>query len=149
MICTRYVTLVSVVVLSIGCNYADQPTAPSPVPPPPPSIAPAPTPNIPPASGPAITYLFGERLSYAVRGYTSTSKYVLYENGRFSLQYESAIGEYAGTYQQENGVIVFHFAGDSRWDATAAFRGDSLEVRYNLIMTLSDFEDAVYRRSQP
>ena len=81
--------------------------------------------------------------------YTAASRYVLYENGRFSLQYASLSGEYAGTYLRENGVIAFAFADDSRWGAVGTIRGDSIEVRYGEIMEHSDFEDAVYRRSQP
>jgi len=150
MIVSRYVTLVSVLVLSAACDYAERPAAPSPVPTPPPAaIVPPPTRGLPPATGPATTYVFERELSYAIRVYTAASKYVLYENGRFSLQYASLSGEYAGTYVQENGVIAFSFAGDSRWGAIGTLRGDSLEVRYTEIMEHSDFENAVYRRSQP
>ena len=73
---------------------------------------------------------------------------MLYNSGAFSLQYASLGGGYVGTYRQENGAITFRFAADPRWDATGTLKGDSLEVRYNVIMELSDFENAVYRRSQ-
>jgi hypothetical protein len=102
---------------------------------------------LPPVSGPADVYVFSGNLSYPVVGYTTTSRYVLYENGAFALQYAS-LGAYVGTYRQESGLISFVFAGDARWTATGTLNGESLEVRYNLIMEHSDFENAVYRRSQ-
>jgi hypothetical protein len=46
-----------------------------------------------------------------------------------------------------DGVITFDWEGWSAagpWGATGSIRGDSLTVEYNLIMQLTDFEDAVY-----
>jgi hypothetical protein len=46
-----------------------------------------------------------------------------------------------------NGVITFEWEGWSvagPWGATATISDDSLSVEYNLIMQLTDFEDAVY-----
>jgi hypothetical protein len=141
-------TLISFLALSIACN-SDRPTSPSSLPTPPTStVQPAPTAAVPTLIGPADTYLFSERLSYPIRDYTVTSKYVLHDNGAFALQYPSIGGEYVGTYRKENGRITFRFSSDGRWDATGTLNGDSLEVRYNVIMELSDFENAVYRRSQ-
>jgi hypothetical protein len=78
------------------------------------------------------------------------SRYLLYENGSFALQYASAL-EYRGTYREASGVVTFEWEGSSAagpWGATGSLTGDSLAVRYNLIMQLSDFEDAVYTRPQ-
>jgi hypothetical protein len=44
--------------------------------------------------------------------------------------------------------ITFRFTADSRWDAIGTLSDDSLEVRYNMIMEMSDFENAVYTRSR-
>jgi hypothetical protein len=57
--------------------------------------------------------------------------------------------ELVGTYlQQENGRIGFHFVDSTQWEATGTLNGDTLEVRYNLWMFFSDFQDAVYKRAQ-
>jgi hypothetical protein len=149
MTVSRRVAILGFLVFSASCDYTERPAAPSPVPLPPATILPSPTSGPPPATGAATTYVFDGQLSYPIRAYTAGSKYELYQNGRFSLQYASLSGEYAGTYLQENDAIVFSFAGDSRWGAVGTVRGDSLEVRYNEIMEHSDFENAVYRRSQP
>ena len=85
-------------------------------------------------------------MSYAVRDYTLTSSYVL-NRGTFSLRYGSLGIEYAGTYRQEGNRIDFIFGSDGRWDAVGTIDGDALEVRYNIIMEMSDFENAVYRPS--
>ena len=103
---------------------------------------------MPPLSGPSVSYDFSRELSYPTRTYTNTSQYVLYESGAFSLRYAAPVGDYVGTYREDAGRILFSFIADSRWDATGTLNGDSLEVRYNLIMELSDFENAVYRRAQ-
>ena len=137
-------TLLGFLVFSIACSNGDRPTAPTPLP-----TQPPPTAAVPRLIGPADIYLFSGTLPpYPVRHYTEASKYVLYDNGAFSLQYASLGGEYVGTYRQEIGLISFRFVADDRWFATGTLNGDSLEVRYNAIMDLSDFENAVYRRSQ-
>jgi hypothetical protein len=99
-------------------------------------------------SGPSRIFVFDQALSYPVRDYTKTSRFVLYDNGAFVLQYPS-LGEagYRGGYKDANGAIVFEWEGWSTagpWGATGTLRGDSLTVQYNLIMQLTDFEDAEY-----
>jgi hypothetical protein len=131
--------------LFLGCDQIDRPTAPSVLPPQPPTTGqPSPAPGVPPASGPARTFDFAGPLSYPVSGYTQASKYVLYENGAFALQYSA--GQYIGSYHEERGDIIFRFADDSRWEARGTLNGDRLGVRYNQNMELSDFENAVYSR---
>ena len=74
---------------------------------------------------------------------------MLYENGAFSLQYPSFSDPgYLGTYRQENDRITLDFNADGSWDASGTLNGDLLEVRYSEMMQHSDFENAVYRRSQ-
>jgi hypothetical protein len=144
MIVCRCIALFSALVLSIACDYNNPPAAPSSTP------TPSPSPTVVrPTVIPGSIYLFSAPLSHPVAGYTSSSRYVLDDHGGFALQYPSLSGEYAGTYRQENGVLTFHFNGDGRWEAIGTLTGDSLEVRYNVIMMLSDFDDAVYRFSQP
>jgi len=148
MIVSRCVTVVTLAVLSIACDPAYLPTAPSSLPT---AASSLPTP-LPPPAPPLIvgsTYRFSGPLSYAISAITSESRYLLDDHGSFALQYPQLPRDYRGTYRQDNGVLTFRFADDSRWEAIGTLRGDSLEVRYNLIMGLSDFEDAVYKLSQP
>ena len=102
----------------------------------------------PPLSGPSRTFIFERELSYPVTGYTRNSRFVLYDNGAFVLQYPS-LGEvgYRGGYKHANGVIKFEWEGWSvagPWGASGTLKGDSLTVQYNEIMHHTDFEDATY-----
>ena len=142
--------LVVLLLLSVACGSSGHasPTAPSPSPthvsPPQPAT------DFPPLSGPSRTFIFDRELSYRVSDYTKQSRFVLYENGAFVLQYAGLNGAYRGGYHTDNGAIVFEWEGWSAagpWGATGAVNGDSLTVRYNLIMQLTDFEDAVYVRT--
>jgi hypothetical protein len=123
-------TLLGFLVFSVACGDGQRITVPSS----------APT--------PASRYDFSQQPSYPVSSYTAASRYVLRGSGSFSLQYPTLGSEYVGTYSQQGDSILFRFATDGRWDATGTLNGDSLEVRYNVIMELTDFENAVYSRSQ-
>ena len=109
----RFGTLVGLLVFCVACGAQPGPsTAPTP-------LAPAPTPPAPPSgpplSGPSTTYHFSAPLDRSVRSYTPTSKYVLYNNGAFSLRYEAfGGGAYTASYRQEDGRILFDFAADRR-----------------------------------
>jgi hypothetical protein len=99
-------------------------------------------------SGPSRTFIFDRERSYPVRDYTRNSRFVLYDNGAFVLQYPS-LGEvgYRGGYKDANDVIVFEWEGWSvagPWGATGTLKGDALTLQYNEIMQLTDFEDALY-----
>ena len=75
------------------------------------------------------------------------SRFVLYDDGAFVLRYQGLGLEYRGGYTESNGVIVFDWEGWSSagaWGATGTLKGDTLTVRYNTIMALTDFEDASY-----
>jgi hypothetical protein len=140
--------LVSLVLLSTACG-GTAPAAPTPSSQGPVAPSPrAPVPSIfPPLSGPSRTFTFDRELTYHVSGYTKQSRFVLYENGAFALQYVSLGIEYRGGYTESNGVITFQWEGGSTagaWGATGTLHDSSLTVQYNLIMQLSDFDDAVY-----
>ena len=114
-----------------------------------PAPAPQPPTNFPPLSGPSRTFNFDHGLFDFVRDYTSNSRFVLYDNGAFALQYFSLVeGDgYRGRYTETNGVIDFDWEGWSNagpWDAIGTLTGDSLTVQYNIIMQMTDFENAVY-----
>ena len=152
-------TLVGLLAFCVACD-AQRPTAPTSLFAPPslaspaPPTVPAPAPG-PPLTGPSTTYHFSAPLDYPVRGFTSTSRYVLFNNGAFSLRYESLDeGTFTGSYRQEDGRIIFDFGGDGvgsqggQPEAIATIDGDLLLVRYSDMMQHSDFESAVYRRAE-
>jgi hypothetical protein len=80
---------------------------------------------------------------------------VLYDGGSFALQYSSSshpFFQYLGTYTEAAGSILFSWEGWSTagpWGATGAVTEETLAVKFNLVMQLSDFEDAVYVRTAP
>ena len=119
---------------------------------PPSPLPPIPFSPFPPIARPARVYAFAEPLSYQVRDWTLDSRFVLYDDHTFALQYTRSRGsfEYRGRYAESDGSINFDWDGWSTagpWGATATITTDLLTVRYNLIMQMSDFEDAVYRRT--
>jgi hypothetical protein len=145
------VTLLGVVLLCFACgrSMSTAPTANGQNPAVPSSPAPSPG-NFPPLSGGSRTFAFNHELTYRLRDYTRQSRFVLYDNGAFVLQYASLGGEYRGAYTESNGVITFQWEGSSTagaWGATGTLKDGSLTVQYNLIMQLSDFEDAVYAQA--
>lgn len=109
--------------------------------------------NFPPLSGPSRTFVFERELSNYVNDYTRHSRFVLYDNGAFELQYppsQYGPGLYGGEYQNADGVIGFLFEFEGRSvgaafnDATGTLKGDSLTVQYDWNMRMADFEDGVY-----
>ena len=145
-------TLVGLVVLSIACGRSTPiaPTASSQRPAVPSPPAPPPT-NFPALPGLSRTFTFDHELTYRLSDYTKQSRFVLYDNGAFALQYVSLGIEYRGGYTESNGVITFQWEGWSiagPWGATGTLKDGSLTVQYNLIMQLTDFEDAVYGLKQ-
>lgn len=139
---------VAVLALASACMDSVTPTTPAAATPAPPPVS-----EFPAVSRPARIYLFARELSYPVRDATTGSRYVLYDDGTFALQYlRSRVSfEYRGTYADANGLITFEWEGWSvagPWGATGSLGDNSLTVRYNLIMELDDFENAVYLRTQ-
>ncbi|HKH70239.1 MAG TPA: hypothetical protein VKA59_02760 [Vicinamibacterales bacterium] len=90
--------------------------------------------------------MFDRELSSPVQDYTRKSRLVLYDTGAFVLRYDD-IGDYRGGYTESNGVITFDWEGWSvagPWGASATLERTSLTIRFNFIMQMTDFEDAVY-----
>ncbi len=138
---------VFLVVLCSACG-SSAPTSPTVIPQPQPVPAPTPSPPraFPPLSGPSRTFVFDHELTDPVRDYTKRSRFILYDNGAFVLRYEG-IGDYRGGFTESNGVITLDWEGWSAagsWGASATLERTSLIVRFNFIMQLTDFEDAVY-----
>ncbi len=138
--------------LSAGCSDAVQPEPPGIEPP---VAAPAPPlaarPDFPALARPGKIYNEG---AVSIYGYPLVSRYVLYQDSTFTLQFSSpkfGMFEYLGRYSRADSVITFDWDGWSiagPWGATGTLRGDSLDVKYNIIMQLSDFVDGVYVREQ-
>ena len=143
---------VAVVVMLCAACGGSSPTSPSGTSQPPAAVPLVPTgpASFPPVSGQARIFVFDRELSYAVQDYTRNSRFVLYASGGFVLQYAGR-GEYLGRYTEANGVVTFDWDGWSLagpWGATGSLTDDSLTIRYNVIMQLTDFEDAVYVRAR-
>ena len=152
----RLAALLCAVVTIGGCGDGVRSVVPTPLPAltpavvPTPQPAPSPTGGYPPTTGPNHIFVYRDSPYPRVAAYTLTSRFVLYDDGRFALQYEYPIGEYRGTYTTSNGVVTFNWEGWSvagPWGAEATLSRDVLSVRYNLIMQLTDFEDANYTRT--
>jgi hypothetical protein len=145
--------LICAVVTLAGCGDGVRsavPTAPTPTVVPRPQPAPPASPpsgGYPPITGSNRVFIYRDSPYPRVAAYTLTSRFVLYDDGRFALQYEYPIGEYRGTYTMTNGVIDFDFEGWSgERDAQGTLKDDMLSVHYSFIMQLTDFEDANYTR---
>ena len=130
--------LLALLVLSTACT-GGSPTAPAP------DVSNrTPAPAFPAVTRPAQVYV-------DANSSPAPSRYLLYDDGTFALQYSRLGLEYRGTYRVANGVVTFEWEGGSAagpWGATGSLNGDALSVRYNLIMQLSDFEDGVYLRTE-
>lgn len=82
------------------------------------------------------------------------SRFVLYANGRFELQYiliGQESGSYAGAFSQQGND--FHFTFDARnsagpWLANGTLDGLRLAITFNHVAGLADFEDGVYVLSE-
>ena len=105
-----------------------------------------PTANFPVPSSAATIY--DRTSSSSIPG---KSRYIVYDNGTFSLQYVTpAFGffEYVGRYTRQDSAIAFQFDDNGGiWVADGISAGDSLTVKYNHDMLMSDFEDGVYTQS--
>ena len=128
-----------VLLLSTGCESSAPTSAVGP------SLPATPSSLFPPPTGPSRTFAFADQSAYEVRDYTRSSSFVLYDNGAFALRYPGF--EYRGRWSEANGVIDFTWEGWSvagSWRATGMLNAGTLTVQYNIIMAMSDFEDAVY-----
>jgi hypothetical protein len=133
------ITLAALLVTLAGCKDLSLPSAPLPSEP----GSPISPPDFPPTS--SVVGIF-DRISPS---YFGGSRYVLYVDGTFALQYDG-IPAFPGIYSRADSTIAFKFQGESvigLWLAGGIVRGDSLVVKYNDAMRLSDFEDGVYIQS--
>jgi hypothetical protein len=142
------------VCLALAVSACEQPVSPLRTPSPsvdvaPPPVTPAQPPIVPGVVAPGGTYEFIDT-GRKVMNYTRGSRFVLGDDGRFELQYEG-LGQYRGTYtySQDANSLTFSWEGWSvagPWGASGTIKDDVLAVSFNIIMQLSDFEDASYRR---
>jgi len=140
--------------IAVAACGADGPTTVHPSNPPAPVPAPVPAPT-PVATFPALTHagaVYDRTTSTSIPG---SSRYVIYEDGTFSLQYlrpDRGFFEYPGRYLRTDTVLtlIFNANATSPWQARGILRADStLTVEYNLIMSLDDFENGTFRSSRP
>jgi len=81
------------------------------------------------------------------------SRFVLYPDGELGLQFSSPVWgffEYGGRYARTDSVIAFTFdngGAPGPWLATGTLGGERLSVKYNELMSHSDFRDGVYVRA--
>jgi len=86
-------------------------------------------------------------------GASLLSRFVLYDDSTFALQFTSAkdgLFEYDGQFTRVESRIIFTWQGWSvagPWGAEATLQGDSLTVSYNDIMQLTDFIGGTYKAS--
>jgi hypothetical protein len=155
--------LAALLTLSVGCTDSASPVAPllilpsdGPTAPEAPPFPPAAAPAFPPLQRKGEIYAGPDDLyDFAIarhRGHLA-SRYVLYEDGTFGLQF-SSVGagffEYAGWFKRYDSQILFDFDMRSTAGQTTAIGtldGDSMGIAYNITMSLSDFVDGVYVRS--
>ena len=147
--------LAALLVLAAACTNGGPPTAPTTDSTSTPLRGAVDVPRgFPAVSGPARIYVAAVSPSYPMHGSPLGSRYVLYDDGTFALQYSSAnypFFEYRGTYQEANALVTFAWEGWSTagpWGASGSLSADALAVRYNLVMQMSDFEDGVYVRTE-
>ena len=159
---TRAATLVALLGLAAAC--ADiTPPASRPALPPPSSTPPSGTPIATGGGFPALSRAgeiyweagapYGDPASLQNHNGMLMSRFVLYNDGTFALQFMSGrVGffDYKGSYVRADASVGFTWEGWSTagpWGATGTVRGDTLHVAYNNIMMLSDFVDADYVRA--
>ena len=124
-----------------GCK--DSPAAPPDLTPP--SGEPNTPQPTPPGPEPIPVSIF-DRLTPSFFG--GLQRYVFYNDSTFALQ--GPFPDFPGKYSRADSLVTFHFAGWSPAGALGAdgiLRGDSLIVKYSLVMLLSDFEDGVFLRT--
>ena len=161
----RGVLALLAIALSIGCSDLSTeserfpvgpPSDPNRPSPPPPATSGSPPP-FPTVSSTAAIYdgpkgLYDELAAY--HGSLLPTRYVLFSDSTFQLQFASfrfGIFSYAGRYSRSDSLITYIWEGWSTagpWGATGTLRGDTLAVRYNMIMMMTDFIDGDYVRSR-
>jgi hypothetical protein len=144
---------VSLAVACLACSGGGDKIVAAPMPVPQ-TVQPAPVSDFP-----ALTHsgtIYGQQgdlyAVYASRQGSMTSRYVLYDDGSFELQFVSGARgffSYAGTYTRSGGDLTLNFSDRDTagaWTGTAALSGDQMSVKYNVIMMGADFVDGVYKK---
>lgn len=143
-------------ILAVGCSQSNSTPGPTPL-----SASPTPAaavawePSWPSPSSAARVYSTTSQTRWFAHESDLHSRFVLFNDGRFALQYSSVsrpFFEYLGTYRESAGSVTFDWEDRSSagaWRATGTITDERLDLRFNTIMSLSDFEDAVYVRSRP
>jgi hypothetical protein len=136
----RYIVTFAALIV-VGCADASS-SEPIPAAEPPKPVTP-----VPPAPTPEILATF-DRISPS--SFPGTSRYVLYKDSSFALEYTTNSGSgpfrYPGRFTLTDSLVRFsfsHTAGPD-WVADAVLRHTVLAVRYNPAMLFSDFEDGDY-----
>lgn len=157
---SRYRGIVALVALavSLGCSGgSDGPLSPVPDPVAPPR-GPLPpvtygTPPPFPVISDAIAIYTGPEGLYdafaAMHGSSLPTRYVFFRDSTFRLQFASALFGVltnSGRYSRTDLTFTFHWDG-AEAGATGTLRGDTLDIRYNEKMSMSDFIDGPYVRS--
>jgi hypothetical protein len=73
---------------------------------------------------------------------TDCEQYLFYPDTTFALRHPRGGGLSPGTFARRDSVISLTFRGDGT--AVATLRGDSLVVKYDLRLRLSDYHDGVF-----
>jgi len=141
--------------LTTACGDWTRPVPPPTPPPGVPLVPPVGLPPFPAVSGTAQVYVSTGSLNQLYSGSYAenfASRFVLYADGTFSLQFVSRANgffEYTGRYARTDSRITFDWDGWSSagpWGATGTLSGDILHVEYNDVMQMTDFIDGDYVR---
>lgn len=153
---------------TLSCDLSTPPGAPpSSVPPvvPPPTTTPPPTappqtggplrpaPPFPTVANATAIYLGPEDLYDIFSQWHESrlaTRFVFFGDSTFELQFSSyrfGFFRYPGRVAGSDTVLALKFSEDGE-SATGILRGDSLAVRYPLMMQMSDFLDGVYLRQR-
>ena len=110
-----------------------------------------PSPSFPAVTRSAAVYRESTPLYAPLLGSGHATRYVLYDDGSFAIQFASArnaaeLFEYPGRWAVTGSSLTLAFDANPTepWIATAVLRGDSLDVSYNSDMVGSDFIDGTY-----
>ncbi|HEX6315909.1 MAG TPA: hypothetical protein VFZ73_13655, partial [Gemmatimonadaceae bacterium] len=123
----------------------------------PPTPAPSPVGSPPPfpvVSNASAIYVGPENLYDRLifyHGGSLPTRFVLFSDSTFHLQTASfRFGVFAYTGRYSRSDSTFHFTwmneGGPPWNALGTVRGDTLDIRYNENMVMSDFIDGAYVR---
>jgi hypothetical protein len=101
----------------------------------------------PPVDTPTRTFSYSGPAGHEVSAWTRQSSLVLGSDGRFALAYSDTGSQYRGWFSQSGHLVTFLWEGSSGagpWGAEGVLGDGTLTIRYNLVMQMTDFEDAVY-----